>query len=78
MVLGDFTTEEYIDLEETKPDTEEVTSSPENRCRADDQVRCSDSNVFICAAQQCDGKPDCPGEEDEQDCPQGLYGFSLD
>lgn len=76
-IADDYTTtEENYDVENITP-IEDYTSSPENRCRADDQIRCGDSNVFICAAQECDGKPDCPDEEDEQNCQQGLYGFSI-
>ncbi|XP_054273123.1 basement membrane-specific heparan sulfate proteoglycan core protein-like isoform X4 [Macrosteles quadrilineatus] len=46
-----------------------VTGSSVDRCRADDKVRCEDGSAFICDAQVCDGKPDCPGGDDERDCP---------
>lgn len=42
---------------------------PSDRCRADDKVRCADGSVFICTDQQCDGKRDCPGGDDEENCP---------
>lgn len=44
--------------------------NPRDRCRADDAVRCPDSSVSICTVQQCDGNVDCPGGEDELDCPE--------
>lgn len=43
-------------------------SSTQNLCRADDQVRCSDGTV-ICGHHRCDGHRDCPGGDDEQNCP---------
>ncbi|KAF5298303.1 hypothetical protein FQA39_LY11787 [Lamprigera yunnana] len=43
-----------------------------NKCRADDVVRCGDGSTVICADQFCDGIKDCPGGEDEQDCPSGI------
>jgi hypothetical protein len=42
---------------------------PIDRCRADDKVRCADGTVYICNVQLCDGKPDCPGGDDEANCP---------
>lgn len=37
----------------------------QGRCRADDKVRCGNTTIEICADQECDGNPDCPGGEDE-------------
>lgn len=43
--------------------------NPIDRCRADDKVRCGDSSIYICTDQECDGRRDCPGGEDEENCP---------
>lgn len=43
--------------------------NPIDRCRADDKVRCGDSSIYICTDQECDGRSDCPGGEDEENCP---------
>ncbi|XP_052124491.1 basement membrane-specific heparan sulfate proteoglycan core protein isoform X6 [Frankliniella occidentalis] len=49
-----------------------VTRGPGGQpsCRADDQVRCGDGSVYICADQKCDGKWDCPHGDDELGCPR--------
>lgn len=50
--------------------------NPIDRCRADDKVRCGDSSIFICTDQECDGHSDCPGGEDEENCPiEGIRLF---
>jgi len=57
------------------PSTSPTTTTPGglpptiDRCRADDKVRCADGTVYICNVQLCDGKPDCPGGDDEANCP---------
>lgn len=52
-----------------------------DRCRADDKVRCADGTVSICNVQLCDGVPDCPGGDDEANCPPesgtDISGFKL-
>lgn len=53
-----------------------VSGGEYDRCRADDKVRCADGSVFICTDQQCDGKPDCPGGDDEENCPPEETGLS--
>lgn len=52
------------------------TEGDYDRCRADDKVRCADGSVFICTDQQCDGKRDCPGGDDEENCPDDKNGLS--
>ncbi|CAL7942484.1 unnamed protein product [Xylocopa violacea] len=42
---------------------------PSKKCRADDEVRCSDGSRSICSVQQCDGNKDCDDGGDEVDCP---------
>lgn len=52
-----------------------VTASPSpspnvtTKCRGDDMVPCGNTGVYICEIQQCDGKADCPGGDDEVNCP---------
>ncbi|KAL1116700.1 hypothetical protein AAG570_005172 [Ranatra chinensis] len=38
-------------------------------CRGDDATHCSDGVTVICSVQICDGTPDCPGGDDEHNCP---------
>lgn len=55
--------------EEIKPEHHYPThEEKDNRCRGDDSVQCTGSNVFICSDQICDGVVDCPNEADEEHC----------
>lgn len=65
------TTTEVFTEETEVPNTTDEYEERQNKCRADDVVRCADSSVTICADQECDGKKDCPNGEDEAHCSSG-------
>lgn len=63
--LGDVSPDEEITAEYSPP-----LNSPSSKCRADDVVRCKlNPHIEICGDQLCDGSYDCPGGEDESNCP---------
>nr|CAD7455351.1 unnamed protein product [Timema tahoe] len=54
----------------TTTSTSTARSFPiQDKCRADDKVRCADGSIYICRVHICDGNPDCPQGDDEKDCP---------
>lgn len=46
-----------------------VYPEPTKQCEHDEQP-CAHEAVCLKVWQFCDGRPDCPGGEDEEDCPQ--------
>uniref|UniRef100_A0A182LSG8 SEA domain-containing protein n=1 Tax=Anopheles culicifacies TaxID=139723 RepID=A0A182LSG8_9DIPT len=74
----EYTTDRTVDEPVSEPDVV-VANTPKllfdgagghtqqttDLCRGDDKVRCGNTGVYICAIQQCDGRPDCPNGEDE-------------
>ncbi|XP_037075728.1 basement membrane-specific heparan sulfate proteoglycan core protein-like isoform X4 [Pollicipes pollicipes] len=49
-------------------DPDDQGKEPEAMCRGDNVAFCSDGTL-ICEVQLCDGKRDCPGGDDENNCP---------
>lgn len=49
-----------------------------DECRGDDKVRCGKTSVYICGVQKCDGVPNCPNAEDEENCPSNENTHSID
>ncbi|KAK3908347.1 Basement membrane-specific heparan sulfate proteoglycan core protein [Frankliniella fusca] len=57
-----------LDVDAVSGGDTRLTRPQPSSCRADDQVRCGDGSVYICADQKCDNKWDCPQGEDELGC----------
>lgn len=69
------------DAEENLPKTltdSLPTGTITDECRGDDKVRCGKTSVYICGVQKCDGVPNCPNAEDEENCPSNENTNSVD